>query len=82
MIFFFTNSKPHWKYVFESLKRVWLIILPYYTNVIKFEMTLNLKHGTEKLKLKPKDTETWKNQNKERLKRSFAKRIGRKCRLI
>ena len=46
-----------------------MIIFPYYANVITpFEMTLNSKHRTEKLKTK--DSETRK-PNTERRKPSF-----------
>ena len=52
-------------------------------NVVKsFEMTLNSKHGTEKIKNKNKWNRNMKNQNTERQKTSFTKRIGIKCRLI
>ena len=52
-------------------------------NVIKsFEMTLKSKHKTEKLKTKSQRSRNMENQNKERRKPSFTKRIGRKCRLI
>ena len=45
-----------------KLKRTWLIILPDYTNVIKsFKMTLNSKHGTEKLKAKSQRYRNMKN---------------------
>ena len=60
-----------------------LIILPDYINVIKsFEMTLDSK-CKKKIKTKRKHRyRNTKNQNTERRKPSFAKRIGRKCRLI
>ena len=45
-------------------------------------MTLNSKHRTEKLKTKNQRYRNTKNQNAERRKPSFIKRIGRKCRLI
>ena len=44
-------------------------------------MTLNSKHKTEKLKTKSKIYRNTKKQNSERLKFSFSKRLGRKCRL-
>ena len=46
-----------------------------------FEMTLNSKHGTEKLKTKNQRNRNMKNQNAERRKPSFTKRTDRKCRL-
>ena len=60
----------------------WFIILPDYTKVTFFEMTLSLKHRTEKLKTKNGRYRNSKNQNSEILKLSFSKRIDRKCRLI
>ena len=43
-----------------------LITLPDYTNFIKsFEMTLNLKHRTEKLKTKDKRSETRKTKTQK-----------------
>ena len=52
-------------------------------NVIKsFEMTLNSKHSTEKLKTKNQRNRNMKSQNTERRKPSFTNKIGRKCRLI
>ena len=60
-----------------------LNILTDYTNVIKFfEMDLNSKHRTEKLKIKNQKYRNRKKQNSERQKPRFTKRIGRKCRLI
>ena len=41
-------------------------------------MRLNSKHRTEILKTKSKRYRNTKNQNPERLKPSFSKRIGRK----
>ena len=55
-------------------------MLPGYTNVKSFEMTLNSKYRTEKLKTKNKRYSNTKNQNPERLKLSFSKRIGRRNR--
>ena len=59
-----------------KFKSTWLIKLANYTNVLKsFEMTLNAKHWTEKLKTeKPKIQKD--NQNTERWKPNFTKRIG------
>ena len=45
-------------------------------------MTLNSKHKKEKPKTKNRTYRNTKNQNPERLKPSFSKGIGRKCRLI
>ena len=57
-----------------------IVILPDYRNFIRsFEMTLNLKQGTEKLQTKNQRCRSVKNQNTERRKPSFTKRIGRKC---
>ena len=56
-----------------------LITLPDYVNFIKsFEMTLNSKHITEKLKPKDQRYRNTENQNKESRKSNFTKRIGRK----
>ena len=58
-------------------------LYPNYTNVIKsLQMTLNSKHRIEKLKTKNQRYRNTKNQNTERRKPSFTKRIGAKCRLI
>ena len=52
-------------------------------NVFKsFEMTLNSKYRTKRIKTKNQINRKMKNQNKERWKPSFDKRIGRQCRLI
>ena len=52
-------------------------------NIISsFEMTLNSKYTTEKIKTKYHRNRNMKNQNTERQKPSFSKRIGRKRRLI
>ena len=62
-----------------------LIILPYYANVVNsFEVIMNSKHRTEKLKTKTKNQRYRKTgkQNTEGRKPSFTKRIGTKCRLI
>ena len=65
-----------------KFKSTWLSKLPNYTNVLKsFEMTLNAKYWTEKLKTKKQKIKKH-NQNTERRKPSFTKRIGRKYRLI
>ena len=54
-----------------------------YTNIIKaFEMSLNSKHRTEKLKIKNERYKNPKNQNTERRKHSFTKRLRRKCKLV
>ena len=45
-------------------------------------MTLNSKYKTEKLKAENKRYRNTKNQNPEKLKPSFSKRIGRKWRFI
>ena len=45
-------------------------------------MELNSKDRTKKLKTKSQRYRNKKNQNTERQKPSFTKRIGRKCRLI
>ena len=45
-------------------------------------MTLNSEHWTEKLKTKNQRYRKKKNQNRERRKPSFIKRIGRKFRLL
>ena len=47
-----------------------------------FEMTLNSKHRTEKKKAKNQRNRNMKNQDTERRKPSFNKRIGRKCRIM
>ena len=48
-------------------------------NVIKsFEMTLNSKHRTEKIKSKNQRNRNMKSQNTERRKPSLTRRIGRK----
>ena len=52
------------------------------TKLKNFETTLNLKHRTEKPETKNQRYENIKNQNTERRKPSFTKRICRKCRLI
>ena len=58
------------------------MILLYDTNVIKsFEMTLNWKYSTEKLKTKKQRHGITKNQNAWIQKPSFKERIGRKCRI-
>ena len=49
---------------------------------MSFEMTLNSKHSTEKLKTKDQRNRNMKSQNTERQKPSFTNKIGRKCRLI
>ena len=85
MAFFFIN-KPPWKNVFYSaifitdcLNKVRITL----KNVIKsFEMTLNSKHRTEKLKSKNKRNRNIKNQNIERRKIVLAKEWVKKCRLI
>ena len=65
------------------LRSTWLIILPGYTNVTKsFDMTLNSKHRTEKLKTKSQRYWNTKNENTDRRKSSFTERIGRKYRLM
>ena len=48
----------------------------------KNNLALNSKYRTEKLKTKEKTIQIHKNQNTEKRKPSFAKRLGRKCRLI
>ena len=58
-----------------------MIILSDETNIMKsFKTTLNSKHRTKKLKTKIQRYRNTKNQNTERRKSSFTKRIGRKCR--
>ena len=49
-----------------TLESTWLVIVSDYTNVTTaFEMTMNSKHRTEKLKTKSqKDIDTQKNENK------------------
>ena len=65
------------------LKSTLLILLPDNTTVIKsLEMNLNSKHRTEKLKPKSQRYRNTKNQNTERWKPSFTKRIDRKGTLI
>ena len=44
-------------------------------------MSLNSKHRTEKLKIKNERYKNPKNQNTERRKHSFTKRLRRKCRI-
>ena len=52
-------------------------------NIIQsFEITMNSKHRPEKLKTKNHRNRNMKNQNTQRRKLSFTKRIGRKCRLL
>ena len=52
-------------------------------NLVKsFEIILNSKHRTEKIKSKVQRNRNMKNQNTERRKHSFTRRIGRKKRLI
>ena len=58
-----------------------ILYTPDYTNVKPFEITLNSKHKAEKLKTKSKTCRNTKKQNSEKLKFSFSKRLGRKCRL-
>ena len=43
-----------------------------------FEMALNSKHGTEKLKTKSQRYKNMKKQNTERRKPSLTKKTGRK----
>ena len=63
----------------NKIKAKILITLPDYTNFIKsFEMTLNSKHITEKLKTKDQGYRKTENQNMERRKSSFTKSVGRK----
>ena len=95
MTFFVISSGPLWDHNFYNavltdrlnkvriiLKRTLLIILPDYINAIKyFKMTLNSKHRKEKLSTKNQRYKNAKNQNTERRKPSFTKRIGRECRL-
>ena len=51
-----------------------------YTIAIKsFEMTLNSKHRTEKLKTKNQRYRNTKNQNTKREETSFSKKIDIKC---
>ena len=45
-------------------------------------MSLNSKHRTEKLKIKNERYKNPKNQNTERRKHSFTKRLRRKCKLV
>ena len=78
MAFFFIK-KPLQKHVFcnaifitDRLNKV----ITKLKNVIKsFEMTLNSKHGTEKIKNKNQRNINIKNQNTERSKPSFTKKI-------
>ena len=63
----------------NNIKEKMLITLPDYSNAMKFfEMTLNSKHRAEKLKPKDQRYRNTENQNIERRKSSFTKRIGRK----
>ena len=74
MTFFFINSKPLWKHVFltsslyfnRSFAKSESNINKHMINILldcTFEMTLNSKHGTEKLNTKKnKDTETRKTK--------------------
>ena len=78
---YFFIKKYHLYKVRTKLKNT-LIILLDYTNAIKsFEMTLNSKHRTEKLKIKNQRYRNTKNQNTERRTPTFTKKINRKCRL-
>ena len=45
-------------------------------------MTLNSKHRPEKMKTKNQRYRNMENQNTERRKPSFTKRIGKKCKPI
>ena len=86
MVFFYIN-KPLWKHVFSNAILCILFFINKVRiklkNVIKpFEMTLNSKHSAEKIKNKNQRNRLMKNQNTQRRKPSFIKRIGRKCRLI
>ena len=63
----------------NKIKEKMLITLPDYSNAMNsFEMTLNSKHRAEKLKPKDQRYRNTENQNIERRKSSFTKRIGRK----
>ena len=82
MVCFFI-SKLVWEHVFYNAIFITNCLNKVRTklkNVIKFfEMTLNSKHRTEKIKAKYQKNRNIKNQNTERP--SFTKRTGRKCRL-
>ena len=82
MTFFFIN-KPLWKHVFCILIDRLNKVRTKLKNVIQsFEMTLNSKHRTEKIKTKNQRNRSMKSQNTERRKPRFTKRMGRNCRLL
>ena len=82
MTFFFIN-KPVTKHVFHILTDRLNEGRTKLKNVIKsFEMTLNSKHRTQKIKSKNQRYRNMKNQNTERRKPSITNRIGSKCRII
>ena len=82
MTFFFIN-KPLSKHVFHILPDRLNEGRTKLKNVIKsFEMTLNSKYRTQKIKSKNQRYRNMKNQNTERRKPGITNRIGRECRII